>query len=173
MGGPTSGGRQRRMGFRRAPRAVQDRMKKMTERTHFPRAEEACRADLGGRVQAGTACCAPTDLLGAWKCRGTACRARSSRSSTGLLNIRDRTYETDYFARYSEAGRLRRPARPSTSERNDQTNPISRNQLAINGLRWVSGTAGRSDSARPDRSLHGDTRRHRTQTGWPPDRPVS
>ena len=28
--------------------------------------------------------CAPTDLLGAWKCRGTACRARSSRSSTWL-----------------------------------------------------------------------------------------
>ena len=49
--GPTSGGRQRRMGFRRAPRAVQDRMKKMTERTHFPRAEEACRVDLGGRAR--------------------------------------------------------------------------------------------------------------------------
>ena len=47
--GPTSGGHQRRMGFRRAPRAVQDRMKKMTERTHFPRAEEACRADLAAR----------------------------------------------------------------------------------------------------------------------------
>ena len=39
----------------------------------------------------------PTDLLGAWKGRGTACRARSSRLSTWLPNTRDRTFETDYL----------------------------------------------------------------------------
>ena len=48
-----------------------------------------------GGVQPGTPCCAPRDLLRAWQCRGTACRARSSRSSTWLLNIRSRTDETD------------------------------------------------------------------------------
>ncbi len=53
-------------------------------------ADTAC-----GGGQAGAACCAPRDLLRAWQCRGTACRARSSRSSTWLLNIRSRTDETD------------------------------------------------------------------------------
>ena len=43
------------------------------------------RAVALGRMQAGTACCAPTDLLGTWKRRDTACRTRSSRSSTWLL----------------------------------------------------------------------------------------
>ena len=36
-------------------------------------------------MQAGTACFATIDLFGAWKCRGTACRARRSRSSMWLL----------------------------------------------------------------------------------------
>ena len=49
-------------------------------------------------MQAGTACCAPTDPLGAWKRRGTACRAPSSRPSTWLLHIPDRTCETDCLA---------------------------------------------------------------------------
>ena len=46
-------------------------------------------------------------------------------------------------------------------EKNDETNPISYNPQGINGLRLVSSTVGRPGSAKPDRSLHPDTRRHR------------
>ena len=104
-------------------RRVVCKTQKLSSPSHkYTHVSSECR-----RTRAGTRAqhAASTDLLGARKCRGTACRVlrhspskkggaglrpaaatsgrRSSRSSTWLLNIRNRIYETDYQARESLA----------------------------------------------------------------------
>ena len=53
------------------------------------------------------------------------------------------------------------------SKENYQTKPISNNPAGINGLRRVSSTTGPPGLAKPDRSLHRDTRGPLPKGKWP------
>ena len=146
--GPTSSDHQRRMGFPQAPRAVQDRIEKNDRTNPFP---EGRRSLSGGSRRAGSVF---PFLLS----------VRRPPDPRPFLHHPTETLDALAILKGGDCGDRHdlRPARKMTKQTQFRTTSLQ--SMGCDG--FPSGAAGRSDSARPDRSLHGDTRRHRTQTGW-------